>query len=576
VDIYISRLQTDTTRIAATIQGTMQTDDTRGSTAGECDVDTASNSFSYNKYTTTKPSMGESDHINREVHSGRLVYAKPQDLPSFPSIGLKANGAAASAAASLGWANQRSPEYPRPNMSSSSASAAAMLAKDHKSAPHWTPSPSAHGAQAALLAHRSAKSTEGWQPSATDHGHSAAAQAFKVNGSALQSPHGNKNNNENNTLDRQRSLMAARGAMATRPRAQSSPIVAKEAYPDEANAASNALRAAASVHKSSRAPVSKDAGATPYVQMNPRMFTSQPPVKPEVDEKNREEQLHASAVAMAKKIYGQQQRVIEQTKRSRASDPSVPRSHRRGSSDSDDDEVAPMQFDTLQGMAYKLAQERLSKMHEENIRNRDYQDYYGQSKVSRKFSMRPKFRRRASSDGDVEDQRRSQQIRNEMSMFSSKLSQIDQSKRQQDRDALLAAAQRNVQAQLKGMDAKITAETGMTQSTRLSEWEVKAHALAQSRSDNRMTHHGKIDLGAGKYMTSEDIDAIAAQKVQPVLDEINEKAEAEHARQTELRLEAEARQKEKEREKAREKDLHEEQKKIRGEFSSWPQIRLEL
>ena len=284
--------------------------------------------------------------------------------------------------------------------------------------------------------------------------------------------------------------------MATRPRAQSSPVVAKEAYPDEANAASNALIAAASVHKSSRTPISKDAGSSPYVHMNPRMFTSHPPVTPEVDEKNREDQLHASAVAMAKKIYSQQQRVIEQTKKSRASDPSAPRPHRRGSSDSDDDEVAPMQFDTLQGMAYKLAQERLAKMHENNVRNRDYQDYYGQSKVSRKFSMRPKFRRRASSEGDVEDQRRSEQIRNEMSMFSSKLSQIDQNKRQHDRDALLAAAQRNVQAQLKGMDAKITAETGMTQPTRLSEWEVKAHALAQSRSDNRMTHHGKVDLGA--------------------------------------------------------------------------------
>ncbi|KAH6648899.1 hypothetical protein BKA67DRAFT_538908 [Truncatella angustata] len=498
------------------------------------------------------------------VHSGRLIYAKPQDLPSFPSVGLGPNGSAASAAATLGWSMKNSPEIWKPD-SSSSASKAALLAHGHKAPDVWTPSLSSHGAQAALLAHKSAKTSESWKPTATDHGHSAATQAFKAGQVANLSTQDGAN-----LLNRQRSLMAAKGAMAVRPRSNTAPSAKDPTYPDEANAAANALKAATAVHKAPRQlnPAHPKGGAVPFTTMNRQMFTSHPPVKLEVEEQTREEQLRAEAVAMAKKMFTTQQKMIDQTKKSQtARSGSVRHTRSTDSLSSDEDEVHPMQFSTLQDAAYKLAQQRLAKLHEDNLQNREYQEYYGQSKPQRRSTLRGKLtRRRSSSDGDlIEDQKRSQQIRTQMSIFNSKLSQVDVQKRQQDRDALMAAAQRNVQARLKGMDDEVSAKTGMAPISSSSNWEAKAHAAAQSRSENRMTHHGKIDIGAGKYMTQEEIDAIAAQKVQPTLDEINDKAEKERARQTELKLEAERKKEAHEREKAREREIAAIDKKLKDQ-----------
>ncbi|KAH8664298.1 hypothetical protein BX600DRAFT_297499 [Xylariales sp. PMI_506] len=491
------------------------------------------------------------------TYSGPLVYAKPKDLPSFPSVGLGPGASAASAAATLGWSRQKSPEIWKPD-SSASASAAAVLATDYKMATAWAPSPSNHGAQAAMLAHKSAKSTDIWKPSETDHGYSAATQAFKADRNPVA---GNNTDSSVSTLNRQRSLMAARGAMKSRPRANTAPAP-RESYPDKSNAAANALKAATKAHKPNRPTPSKDAGAVPYTTMNRQMFTSHPPINPEPEDQSREDVLHASALAMAKRMFNQQQKLIEQTKKAHANDPPVPRRARSSSSLSD--EGQPMQFNTLQDAAYKLAQERLARLHQENLKNREYQDYYGHGKAQRRFTIIGKLRRRSSSDGvTLEDQKRSQQIRRQMSIFSSKLSEVDEKKREHDRQALLAAAQRNVQAQLKGMDDKISAETGMVPPTRATDWEEKAQFVAQSRSENRMSHHGQIDLGGGKYMTREDIDAIAAQRVQPVLDEINQQAEKEHIRQTELRLEAEARKEAREIDKAREKEIAEIAKKLK-------------
>ncbi|ORY71997.1 uncharacterized protein BCR38DRAFT_405014 [Pseudomassariella vexata] len=490
------------------------------------------------------------------AHSGRLVYARPQDLPSFPSVGLKANGSAASAAASLGWANQKSPEPWKPNKSAS-ASAAAILAKDHKMAAAWKPTPSSEGAQAAMLAHKASRTSESRKPSTTDHGHSAAAQAFNAGRNSMP-------NSRANTLDHRGSLMAAKGAMATRPRANTAPA-SRESYPDKANAAAIALKAATKAHQPNRSSVpSKEGGAAPYTNMNRQMFISQPAFKLEAKDQTREEELHASAVAMAKKMFKQQQILINQAKKLSANDPQIPRRRRSSSSLSDD--VQPMQFNTLQDAAYKLAQERLTKLHEDNMKNRDYQDYYGQGKAPRKFSVRAKLRRRASSDGAViEDRQRSRQIRKQMSIFSNKLSEVDQKKRQQDRDALLAVAQRNVQARLKGMDDAVAEKTGMVPPSTLSQWEAKAYSAAQARSDNRLSKHGKVDLGAGKYMDQDDINAIAARRVQPVLDEINDKADREHARQFEASLEAERTKEKEEIENAREKEVQDIYKKLKDQ-----------
>ncbi|CAJ2507855.1 Uu.00g090410.m01.CDS01 [Anthostomella pinea] len=488
-------------------------------------------------------------HIKPTGHSKPLVYAKPRDLPSFPSVGVQDTGSAAGAAASLGWANKKSPELWKPSKTASaSASKAALMAKDYKPAPVWEPAASSHGAKAALLAAQSAKSTDAWKPSATDTGLSAATLAFK---SDRTTPRGSRGD----TTERQKSMLAAKGAMANRRRAGSAPVP-RDSYPDEANATANALSAATRAHRPARSAVpSENAGAVPYTTMNRQMFTSHPPVKAEVDEQQRADVLHASAVAMAKKMYTLQQNMID-ARKTHADATSADDQPDASTTVSDD--AQPARFTTLQDAAYKQAQARLAKMEQENAKNRDYQEYYGTNKpVSRRFSVKGKLRRRSSSDGaSIEDRNRSQQIRQQMSMFSNKLSEVDGKKRQHDQEVLLAAARRNVQARMKGMDDKISAETGMVPASTLTRWETKAHAAAQSRSNERASQHqGKINIGAGKYMSQEEIDAIAASRVQPVLDEINEKAENEHARQTELRLEMEKKKEEQEVEKARKKEI---------------------
>ncbi|KAI1758897.1 hypothetical protein GGR53DRAFT_515588 [Hypoxylon sp. FL1150] len=501
----------------------------------------------------------DDDITKSSVHSGRLIYAKPQDLPSFPSIGLSEKGSAASAAAALGWTANTSPELWKPDKSAS-ASAAAMLAKDYKMGPMWEHVPSEHSARAALLASKSVMSPRIARPNVTDSGFSAANTAFKSerSGSATRTTNAH-------SLERHRSLLAAQGAMSNRQRAKSSPIP-KESYPDEANAAANALSAASKAHRPVQSPTASEiekGGAVPYTTMNRQMYTSRPPVKPEVDEQKRADVLHASAVAMAKKMYNQQQKMID-AKKAHESAAILAQEHADAHSSVSDD-AQPIQLTTLQDAAYKQAQARLARMHEEHAKNREYYEYYGAKNPTRRFSIRGKLRRRASSDGDViEDRKRSLQIKQQMSLFSSKLSQVDDKKRQHDQDALLAAAQRNVHERLRVMDERISAETGMILPSTLTQWELKAHATAQAKSDQRGgQHHGKIDIGAGKFMDQEDIDAIAAARVRPILDDINEKAEEEHARQTEYRLEMERKKEEEEIEKARQKEIENINKKLK-------------
>ncbi|KAI1754392.1 hypothetical protein F4782DRAFT_28392 [Xylaria castorea] len=498
---------------------------------------------------------GHDDRRTRPiVHSGRLVYARPQDLPSFPSIGLDAKGSAASAAATLGWANKKSPEPWRPS-ATTSASTAAIMAEDSKSAPAKEPAAGSHGVNAALLAAQSATGHGVPKPSLSNGGVSAATSAFRPSQS-------DPRNTNSGALERHRSLLAAQGAVARRLRADSAPIP-RESYPDEANAAANALNAATRAHRpaSYRAPL-KETGAVPYTTMNKQMFTSRPPVKPEIDEQKRADVLHASAIAMAKKMYNQQQKMIEAKKV--YADKTLARGNLEVSSSISDD-PQPAQLTTLQDAAYKQAQARLANMKEKNAPNRNLQDYYGTTHSSQRHSIKGKLRKRSLSDGVViEDQKRSQQIKKQMFLFSNKLSEIDEHKRQQDQDLLLAAAQRNVHERLKNMDAKIATKTGMVPPSTLTQWELNSRAMAQSRvlqQDNRKP--GKVDLGGGIHMDQEDINAIAARKIQPILDEINAKAELEHARQLELRLEIERKKEQQEVEKARQREAEDIQKKLK-------------
>lgn len=502
---------------------------------------------------------------------GRLKYAEAKDLPSFPSIGIKSNGAAASAAASLGWANRKTFEHWKPDPSAS-ASAAAVLAKDYKMTALWEPTRSEAGFKAAALAAGSAQRHAQTKPEpAPGWGNSAATMAFNRTSAGGNAPPASSTFVSPPGLTRHGSLQAAKGAMAgMRARSSSTPRAPEGSYPDKLNATSNARNAATAAHRPTIRTLSAPdvAGAVPFTNMSRQMFTSNPPARVDLEEKKRADVLHASAVAMAKRMYVQQQKITDTFRQVRRSS-SFTR-HGSGSTDHLDVEEPPMQFNNLQEAAYRLAQERLAKLHDEHQKNREFQEYYGSSATRGrgKFGAIQKklTRRRAASDTRLfEDLKESQRIRRQMSLFNNKLSEVDEKKRARDRAAVLTAARRNVKAQLQGMDQKVYAETGRVTPSVLSSWEQKAHALALLKVDAaRDKNAGKVNIGGGRFMDQQAVTDIAAKRIQPLLDEINEKAEVERERQTAMKLDEERRKEEAEKKKLREKEVQEINRKLKG------------
>ena len=373
-------------------------------------------------------------------------------------------------------------------------------------------------------------------------------------------------------------MQAAKGAMAgPRPRARSSPQTVTDRDPDQPNTAAWALSAATIAHRPSvRAHAASvgEAGAVPYTTMDRQMFTSNPPVQLEVDEQNRAYVLHASALAMAKKMYDQQQKIIDQSAQAHARSSSFSGHDTASLATPRSQEPPPIMYNNLQEAAYRLAQERLAKLEEEHDRQRGLQDYYGASGPAPRTKLgtiKGKLtRRRSSSDGDLlEDRWRSEQIRKQMSLLNNKLSEVDEDKRTRDRQALLAVAQRNVRTQLQEMDEKVQSEKGGVPPVAMDDWGRKALVAAQARFDagGQGGDAGKIDVGGGKVMDKAEVDKIAAKSVQPLLDEINLRAEEEIQRQTEEKLEEERRKEIAERDRMREEEIQGIHKKLKGRFS---------
>ncbi|KAI4088393.1 MAG: hypothetical protein LQ344_006112 [Seirophora lacunosa] len=509
-----------------------------------------------------------------------LKYANPRDLPSFPTTGLEHGEAGAGAAASLANANHKEFELWKP-AGSAPASRAAMLAKDYKPAPLWQPEDSAAGSKAAHIAAKEVGRVNIWQPEPTTVGNSAAGQAMRAKDLGPQVFSGSTAD------DNKKALIAATGAMASnRRRAGSTPIAPPPAYPDAANSAANALKAATSVGRpdgrgsqiklpppaSSPIDVARIHNAA-VTNLSREMYTANPPVAPEVEEKKRQQVLRAAAVSMAKQMYDVQQRAIDEATSHGKGDSlnaATSAQNRPPSSMAVDEEQSTPQYVNLQEAAQKLAAERLSKLHDEHAA---YRNYYGATlPTNKRLSLRGRPRRRASSDGNAPtgDEERSKMIRNQMSLFKDELAQVDSKKRQKDRDALMAAAQRNVTASMTGLDERVFNETGKVSPAMMEEWEIKAKARAKADSDSRMANHGRVNIGGGKYLDQSEVDAIAASKVQPTLDEITAKADNQRARDAELRRQQEERERVAAEKVAdqRERDLKtkEEWKRFRGKY----------
>ncbi|KAK5461172.1 Eisosome assembly protein [Exophiala xenobiotica] len=496
---------------------------------------------------TSRSGVSHSNKLEDQGAALSLKYARAQDLPSYPSTG-GVKLASAGAAASLADSNKKPFEHWTPS-SIPAANTAATKAKDYEMEPLWHPELSKAGSKAAIIAQRDSAPVDIWKASETEQGSSAASSALHNNFSPPAITE-----REVSSDSHKKALLAATASMSSgRRRAESAPM---QPQPPQGNSAW-ALKAAGSVHgrKPSDAPapvpqkVDMLGGDPARIQniarnnINRQMYTSNPPVAIEVEEKNRRDTLRASAVAMAQKMYAIQQAQIDEAKGSRRSDSHFAAYTARQRAQSDAaNQVVPEQaprYENLEEAARKLAQERLSKLHDEHA---EYRQYYGQQSSPKQSRLSMRRGRRTSNlqeEDSGSDEEQSRKIRSQMSIFQSKLAEVDGKKRQADRDALLAIAHKNVTARMNAIDEKVFSETGKTSPQQREIWERQARERAQRESDERMINVGKVHIGGGKYLEQSEIDAIARARLQPTLDDITEKAEKQRARDEEIRLEQE-------------------------------------
>lgn len=502
-----------------------------------------------------------------------MRYARPNELPSYPSTGLphrEERGQDATTAATLGWQNQKPVEIYRPAPSSSAATAANLGWKS-KAPEHWKPEQSMNGARAAVLASQRDKgkasvpppppspkqpaSTQKQRPDTSSWGNSAAniavanskrpktanpqptvTQAIKEKQRPKSSGWGNSAANiavanskrpetppsqstlRKDAINRHGSMRAATGAMTTPVQRPSSAPGSRPSYPDAANARANALRAAAHADNASKRP-KPAGGATPAVSMPRGKFTSHPTTDAQVDEKTKQDQMQASAVAMAKLMYKNMQKT-EQDPTSKAGASAATGRHGRSLSlsSAESNQPPPMRFNNIHDQATRLAAERVAAMHDEEAEARDLRAYYGLQpppQPQRRFSVGKLFKKKPDSDDELSDDEGSRRIRQQMSLFQSRLSQVDNRKQMSDREALMAAAQRKVQKDLADIDQQVYQKTGKVTPQMQADWDAKARAAAEAESQRRMEHFGQVDIGGGQYMEQEDLNAIAQRNIEP-------------------------------------------------------------
>lgn len=374
-------------------------------------------------------------------------------------------------------------------------------------------------------------------------------------------------------------LTAATGAVSNRRRTESAPT--KPFFHPDASAA---LTAATISHRASQ-----DASARNFLsdldpgmeaarihhiaRANVQLYTATPPVEIELEEQRYKDTLRAAAVSMAKDMYASAAKKKEEpsSETDFASAAAQKRlSHRLSQSQfswAPGDEYNATQQrhpPNLHEAAQKIAAEKLAKMQRNDLYNQ--QQYYGTAtspKSRQNFTRR--LRRRTSSDGDVSeiDWQRSEQIRHQMSSLQSRVNAIDE-KKSKDRADLMEIARKNVHAAIHDMDEKVYAHTGKPSPTMQREWEEKAQLRAKQESEARLTNFGRVSVGGDKYMDQTEVEAIARSRIQPTLDEIDNRVEEQRAREVEESLEQERRQRRLETDRAREALVRAEEKKQEG------------
>jgi hypothetical protein len=444
---------------------------------------------------------------------------------------------------------------------------------------------SAAGSRAALLAHQKGADLNLWQPTASKDGNSAATLAMGKKNLSPQLDRGYTAQGKSNAL-----LAATKSQRDTHNRAGATPAPAPALYPDQANSARNALNAATVSHRgSARAPQQSAQAAVPQYSdpamqaariqnigknVAPEMWTDRPPVEIELEEQRQKAALRASAVSMAKQMYEHQNRTVFGSDPSGAAGATAAHSRAPASIAQPDLKQEALRYINLQDAAQKLAHERLAKM-DKDLENTKYREHYGYDAEPHRnrLSMRGRPRQRPASeqaqndDDDSSDDERARRVRRQMKQLNTSVADVDTKKKEADRKALLAAAERNVQKRMSTMDDQVFQSTGKISQSKMDEWAAKARKKAQEDAELRGQHHGKTHIGGGKFMDQAAIEAIAQSRLQPTLDAINDTAEKKRARDEEIRLDKEEQERQKRGEKQKHKEEKDEQKQIKRELS---------
>ncbi|KEZ39724.1 hypothetical protein SAPIO_CDS9680 [Scedosporium apiospermum] len=487
-------------------------------------------------------------HVQQEQPSSspgsrRFRYADPKSLPSYPSLGLPSD-ASASAAATVGWSRRQSPRPPsvKPTPERtvrSSAAAAASFAADSKGSQKRNQAVRELATNTGTTAspHRNSFSQENW-------GSSAACLAFKS-----QSAQATQSTKMRPRLDSRSSLMAAQEATASRPRSMSSPLIKQRAGGVSDTSAGQKWSFVPELSPSA------ESGAIPATALDRSMYTSHPPVSIEVEEKRRASEIHSSAVALARQAYLQQQKLAEQQAHDDAYSDDM-----RSSTDLGQPEPV-----NLHEAAYKLAQERLEKLQEEFRKNRELQEQNTPDQIPaplHRVANALRIRHRSSSDSDLQLRRHNRTSR-ATAILPPLQSKADEEQRRKDREAVLAAARKNVESQLRGIDESIYEETGKVPPCKLAEWAPRAEAIALAKVASEMPPPGKRDVGGGMYVAQDEIDAVAVRKVKPILREMDVRAEKEHERQRVLKEEQAEKQLEAKTKKVHQREIRDIYRKLK-------------
>lgn len=444
-------------------------------------------------------------------------------MPSYPTIGLLHPEAAG-------------------------ASAALLAHRDHRPVEIWRPNSIAAAGAAASLAHSNPKSVNIWEPAPSEPAGKAALHA-------LEDPSFPQPYTMPESFKRW-SLSGAIGAMQSskekRRRSGSSPMPLTIRQETEAASAGNsALTAATIAHMPPpirRLSVATGADPTSeYVAESKVLNAGRVPQQ----DKRKSDVLRAATISMSKSSR-------------RTTLPDVPRHDHSAQSVPATTPPSRRFNSNIQEAARKVATERLAKIGYDTDRT------LSASPLGAQAAQTSINRSHTVPNAGSSDIGQARNTDAEMALLRGDIARADAKKRGENAVLLMSVAQRNAQAKLSGIDKQVADSRGLA---RREDWEPRATQIAQAEAEKRTENHGKISIGGGAYMAPEEIDAIAQRNVQPLLEDINRRANAEkaridseRARELEEHLDIEESRRVQALNQARERETREDIRRARGVF----------